>query len=206
MLEKITFPEHEYESVQNWLNLQGYCYTTRVYKEVGKYKVGESYLAPWGEILRIDEIQTYWKVSDRPFYDEMSDAEKEEICKYSEDIGLPYEFIRFSRISKNSNKMNITIKNYVMVRIQEIKLHKLTPTITFDDVFKKCRIENASGDTKMNARNAVIKFMQHMKNKLEIIDFEVTKRQNSFYSVRFTYAPRKPQVYGFIKDSENDNH
>ena len=35
MLEKITFPEHEYESVQNWLNKQGYYYTTRVYKEVG---------------------------------------------------------------------------------------------------------------------------------------------------------------------------
>ena len=113
----------------------------------------------------------------------------------------------FLNVPKQQNtQMNITIKNYVMVRIQEIKLHKLTPTITFDDVFKKCRIENASGDTKMNARNAVIKFMQHMKNKLEIIDFEVTKRQNSFYSVRFTYAPRKPQVYGFIKDSENDNH
>ena len=97
MLEKITFPEHEYESVQDWLDKQGYCYTTRVYKEVGKYKVGESYLAPWGELLRIDEIQTYLKVSDRPFCDEMSDAEKEEIRRYSEDMGLPYEFIRFSR-------------------------------------------------------------------------------------------------------------
>ena len=74
-----------------------YCYTTRVYKEVGKYKIGESYLAPWGETLRIDDIQTYRKVSDRPFYDEMSDAEKEEIRKYSEDMGLPYEFIRFSQ-------------------------------------------------------------------------------------------------------------
>jgi len=97
MLDKITFPEHEYESVQNRLNKQGHCYTTRVYKEVGKYKVGESYLAPWGEILRIDEIQTYRKVSDRPFYDEMSDTEKDEIRRYSEDIGLPYEFIRFSK-------------------------------------------------------------------------------------------------------------
>ena len=99
MLEKITFPEHEYESVQNWLNKQGYCYTTRVYKEVGKYKIGESYLAPWGETLRIDDIQTYRKVSDRPFYDEMSDDEKAEIFKYSEAIGLPYEFIKFSKSS-----------------------------------------------------------------------------------------------------------
>ena len=86
MLEIKTLPEHEYEAVQNRLNRQGYCYTTRVYKEVGKYKVGESYLAPWGEILRIEEIQTYRKVSDRPFCNEMSDAEKEEIRKYSEDM------------------------------------------------------------------------------------------------------------------------
>ena len=97
MLKKITFPEHEYESVQKWLNKQGFCYTTRVYKEVGKYKAGESYLAPWGDILRIDDVQTFSKVSDRPFFDEMSGEEKDEILKYSEDIGLPYEFIRFSK-------------------------------------------------------------------------------------------------------------
>ena len=97
MLKEISFPEHEYKSVQTWLDQQGYCYTTRVYREIGKYKAGESYLAPWGDLLRIDEVQTYRKVSDRPFQDEMSDAEKEEIRRYSEDMGLPYEFIRFSR-------------------------------------------------------------------------------------------------------------
>ena len=97
MLEEISFPEHEYESIQDYLNKLGYCYTTRVYKEVGKYKVGELYIAPWGDILKIDEVKTYWKVSERPFYNEMNDDEKIEICKYSEDIGLPYEFIKFSK-------------------------------------------------------------------------------------------------------------
>ena len=97
MLEKITFPKHEYESVQKWLDKQDFCYTTRVYKEVGKYKVGESYLAPWGDVLIIDDVKTFSKISERPFYDEMSEAEKEEIRKYSEEMGLPYEFIRFSR-------------------------------------------------------------------------------------------------------------
>ena len=97
MFEKMTFPEHEYMLIQNYLNNLGYCYTTRVYREVGKYKVGERYLAPWGDVLRIDEVKTYWKVSDRPFYDEMNDDERGEIRKYSEDMGLPYEFIRFSR-------------------------------------------------------------------------------------------------------------
>ena len=46
MLEKISFPEHEYDSVKKWLDKQGFCYTTRVFKEVGKYKVGKSYIAP----------------------------------------------------------------------------------------------------------------------------------------------------------------
>ena len=46
MFEEISFPEHEYESIQNYLNKLGYCYTTRVYKEIGKYKVGELYTAP----------------------------------------------------------------------------------------------------------------------------------------------------------------
>ena len=97
MFEEMSFPEHEYESIQNFLNKLGYCYTTRVYKEVGKYKVGELYTAPWGDVLKIDEVKTYWKVSERPFYDEMNDDEKIEIRKYSEEIGLPYEFIKFSR-------------------------------------------------------------------------------------------------------------
>ena len=97
MYEKISFPEHEYESVQNYLNDLGYCYTTRVFKEAGKYKAGKSYIAPWGDVLKIDEVQTYWKVSDRPFNDEMTEDERDEIRKYSEDIGLPYEFIRFSK-------------------------------------------------------------------------------------------------------------
>ena len=95
--EKMTFPDCEYDSVQDYLDKLGYCYTTRLFKEVGKYQVGKLYAAPWGDILRIDEVSTYHKVQDRPFYDEMSDEEKAEIRRYSEDIGLPYEFIKFSR-------------------------------------------------------------------------------------------------------------
>lgn len=103
MFKEISFPEHEYESIQNCLNRLGYCYTTRVYKEIGKYKVGELYMAPWGEVLKIDEVKTYHKVSERPFYDEMSEDEKMEIRKYSEEMGLPYEFIKFSRMYGDCN-------------------------------------------------------------------------------------------------------
>ncbi len=63
----------------------------------------ENYILPHGVMyLKIDEVKTYWKVSERPFYDEMNDDEKIEICKYSEDMGLPYEFIKFSRSTVQS--------------------------------------------------------------------------------------------------------
>ena len=97
MFEEISFPKNEYDSIQIYLNKLGYCYTTRVYKEIGKYKVEKLYTAPWGDVLKIDEVRTYWKVSERPFYDEMTEDEMTEIRKYSEDIGLPYEFIKFSK-------------------------------------------------------------------------------------------------------------
>ena len=93
----MTFPEYEHENVQKYLNERGYCYTTRVYKEAGKYKVGELYRAPWGDVLKIEEVHRYWKVCDRPFYDEMTEDEKREIREYSEDMGLPFEWIRFSK-------------------------------------------------------------------------------------------------------------
>ena len=98
MLEKILFPDYEHEAIKKYLSTLGYCYTTRTYKEVGKYKVGELYVAPWGDVLRIDEVRTYQRVRERPFYDEMSKSERAEILRYSENLGLPYEFIKFSRV------------------------------------------------------------------------------------------------------------
>ena len=100
MFEEISFPEQEHEAIQERLKRQGYCYTTRVYKELGKYKAGRIYTAPWGDVLKIDEVRTYQKVSERPFYDEMTEDEKREIRKYSEDMGMPYEFIRFSKMER----------------------------------------------------------------------------------------------------------
>jgi len=37
MLEEISFPEHKNESIQNYIIRLGYCYTTKVYKEVIKF-------------------------------------------------------------------------------------------------------------------------------------------------------------------------
>jgi hypothetical protein len=94
---EMSFPKNEYEDIKKFLDEQGYCYTTRVYKETNKYKIGELYKAPWGDVLRIDEVTKYWKLSERPFYDKITASQKKVLRKYSENMGLPYEWIKFSR-------------------------------------------------------------------------------------------------------------
>ena len=112
------------------------------------------------------------------------------IAKLKNEQLLTYDATLLDVPNQQNTPMNIAVKNYVIQRIQEVKLHRLIPTITFEDVFQKCRIQNASRDTKMNARNTIIKFFEYMKEKLEIKDFELTKKGNSFYSIKFTYVKK----------------
>lgn len=90
---------------------------------------------------------------------------------------------------QQNTPMNITLKNYVMNRVHEIKLHpkQLAPTLTFDDIFEKARITNASRDTKMNARNAVKTFFDHLQTKGVIKSFEIVTKGVSEHAVTFTF-------------------
>ena len=112
------------------------------------------------------------------------------IAKLKNEQLLTYDATLLDVPNQQNTPMNITVKNYVMQRIQEIKLHRLNPTITFEDLFKKCRIEKADNKIKQRARDTMIDFITHLKSKSEIINFEVTKNRNSFYSVKFTYGKK----------------
>lgn len=79
---------------------------------------------------------------------------------------LTYDVSLLDVPKQNNKPINITIKNYAMNRVQEIKLHKLTPIVTFADVFKKCRIDNAKADKKADARNNLIKFFENLKGEV----------------------------------------
>lgn len=81
----------------------------------------------------------------------------------------------------------IMLKNYVMRRIQEIKLHKMTPTLTFADIFKKARITDASSQSKLDARKAVKIFFDHLQAKGVVKTFSLVKKANQFHAVIFTY-------------------
>lgn len=86
---------------------------------------------------------------------------------------------------QNNTPMVIAVKNYVMHRVQEIKLHKMKATVTFDDVFKKCRIETTKN--KQRGREYIEIFFKHLQDKGQIKSFQFNKKRNAFYSVEFTY-------------------
>ena len=82
----------------------------------------------------------------------------------------------------------IAVKNYTLQRIQEIKSHKMTAVITFDDILKKCRLSESHGSKKFRMRKTIIELMKHLQNQSEITSFEIHKKGNSFYSISFTYS------------------
>ena len=90
--------------------------------------------------------------------------------------------------NQNNTKMNIEIKNYVMHRIVEIKAHKMVPTLTFDDIFAKCRLENISRKKKFDVRDAISVFLTHLERENFIKSFNFVKRGNAIYAVQFSYS------------------
>ncbi len=86
--------------------------------------------------------------------------------------------------NQQNTPMIITLKNYIMRRVMEIKLHKqLSPTLTFEDIFKKCRIDGAK--QKRNARDYIKIFLEHLVSKQVIKTFEFTKKGNAIHAVKF---------------------
>ena len=84
--------------------------------------------------------------------------------------------------------MNVMLKSYVIRRVVEIKAHKqLKPTLTFDDIFEKCRIKNASRKTKMDARDVIFKLFQYLQTKDFVKSFRLIKEKNGFHAIKFIY-------------------
>ena len=87
----------------------------------------------------------------------------------------------------NNSELNITVKNYVMNRVQEIKSHSLNSSLTFSDIFQKCGIANSDPKTKKRVRDTVFKFLDHLVSENEIKGYQIIKKATSFYSVKISY-------------------
>ena len=90
--------------------------------------------------------------------------------------------------NQNNTRMNIAVKFYVLRRVLEILAHRkqMAPIITFDDVFEKCRLTNASRDKKSDARNVILKFVEHLQNEQLIKSFILEKKGATPRGISFT--------------------
>ena len=106
-------------------------------------------------------------------------------------IRYPHELLNVPK--QNNTPLVISLKKYVMRRICEIKLHpkQLKPTITFDDIFSKCKLQNAGKKKKFDARNVIIKFFEHLKAQNFITDFEVKKERGKFSKIAVSFGPSR---------------
>jgi hypothetical protein len=100
---------------------------------------------------------------------------------------LSYNVTLLDVPNQNNTPLVITLKNYSMRRIVEIKHHKMTPTLTLDDIFSKCRINDDQRKVKEHARESLDKFFAHLQSKGEIKSYEWVKKGNKIHSIKFTY-------------------
>lgn len=90
--------------------------------------------------------------------------------------------------NQNNTTRVIMLKSYVIRRVLEIILHsQLTPTITFDDIFKHCELLDITRKKQFDARKIILSVLENLKSANFIQDFELTKKDNSFYafSIKF---------------------
>ena len=92
--------------------------------------------------------------------------------------------------NQNNSPMLITVKHYVIHRVMEIKAHakQMTPTITFADVFQKCRLENIDRKTKQRVRKFIETFFEHLHQNKVINSFQLKKRGTGFHAISFTFS------------------
>lgn len=79
--------------------------------------------------------------------------------------------------NQNNTPLVISLKTYVLRRVAEIKVHKqLKPTITWDNVFTRCRIKDSSRKVKQDARETILKLFENLQKLNFIKTFNLAKK------------------------------
>ena len=111
------------------------------------------------------------------------------VAHLKNDQIISFETVLLDMPNQNNSPMLIAVKHYVIHRVMEIKAHakQMTPTITFADVFQKCRLENIDNKTKQRVRKFIKAFFEHLHKNKVINSFQITKKGTGFYAISFTF-------------------
>lgn len=129
-------------------------------------------------------------INGQPVADVIHFTEESPILKIAEDRSqiLRYDAALLDVPNLRNTPRIIMLKNYVLRRVHEIKLHKqLAPTLTFDDIFEKACIADEDRHVKLDARNAVKAVFDHLKKKEVVKTFECVKKGVAIHAVTFTF-------------------
>ncbi|MBR1646240.1 MAG: hypothetical protein IJ685_05610 [Selenomonadaceae bacterium] len=111
------------------------------------------------------------------------------VAHLKNDQIISFETALLDMPNQNNSPMLITVKHYVIHRVMEIKAHakQMIPTITFADVFQKCRLENVDNKTKQRVRKFIEAFFEHLRQNKVINSFQLKKRGTGFHAISFTF-------------------
>jgi len=107
------------------------------------------------------------------------------VAKIKSNQLITYETALADVGGRNSPDL-IAVKNYVLRRIEECKLHRqLTPTITFDDVFQKNDLDTKSKVEKKRYRDFLFRCFEYWQSLNLISSYEMKLKSTVCYGIAF---------------------
>ena len=107
------------------------------------------------------------------------------VAKIKSNQLITYETALADVGGRNSPDL-IVLKNYVLRRIEECKLHRqLTPTITFDDVFQKNELSTKSKTEKKRYRDFLFRCFYEWQSLNLISTYEMIKKGTVCHGIAF---------------------
>ena len=91
----------------------------------------------------------------------------------------------------NNTPAIITVKSYLLRRICEIHAHKLTPIITFADIFEKNNLTELSKLARSRLRDHIKKMLDFWVHENVISSYELLKEGQSFYGIKLFFDNKK---------------
>ena len=107
--------------------------------------------------------------------------------KNNQYLSFPVEYLDVP--NQHNTPLNVGIKHYVLRRVMESIAHskQMTQTITFDDIFKKCRLKDVNREKKSMARKVICDLFFHLRNYGVVHSFKINKKYNFSHSILFNF-------------------
>jgi hypothetical protein len=97
MYRPMSFPKREWNNAARELK-NGCCSTTRSCNELGKYKVGNIYETPWGDLVKIIKVTRFSKAEDIPTWNQMDKGMKISVKKGIKYGNSQWDYVTFAKI------------------------------------------------------------------------------------------------------------